>query len=78
LNQLTEKLTKFETVSLFVAAASPRISRFAIAVTTPKQKTLRRFIMSKIDVEFNIEEALQSKNQVFVMFSALWCCALCK
>ena len=68
MNQLTAKLTKFEAASLFAAAANPRISRFATAVTTPKQKTVRRYTMSKIDVEFNIEVALQSKNQVFVMF----------
>ena len=62
MNQLTAKLTKLETASLFAAVASPRISRFAIAVTIPKQKTLRRFIMSKFDVEFDPEEALQSSS----------------
>lgn len=29
--------------------------------------------MSKIDVEFDLEEALKSKGRVFVLFYASWC-----
>jgi thioredoxin 1 len=33
----------------------------------------RRFIMSKIDVEFDLEVELKSKGRVLVLFYASWC-----
>jgi thioredoxin 1 len=30
-------------------------------------------MLSKIDVEFDLEEALKSKSRVFVLFYASWC-----
>jgi hypothetical protein len=54
----------------FAAAGSPRTSRFATVATIQKQKTWRRFIMSKIEVEYDLEKTLKSNGRVFVLFYA--------
>jgi thioredoxin-like negative regulator of GroEL len=37
------------------------------------QSLWRKFMMSKIDVEYDLDKALRSKGRLFVLFYASWC-----
>jgi thiol-disulfide isomerase/thioredoxin len=52
---------------------SPRISLSVTAATILRQKLWRKCMMSKIDVKYNLEEALETKPKVFVLFYSSWC-----
>jgi thioredoxin 1 len=52
---------------------NPRISLSVIVATTLRLRRWRRCIMSKIDVDYELENVLKSKGKVFVLFYASWC-----
>ena len=43
------------------------------AATIPKLRTWRRCTLSKIDVEYDLDEAIKSEGKVFVLFYASCC-----
>jgi thiol-disulfide isomerase/thioredoxin len=73
LNRLMAKHIMYVIGLLFVVVASPRISLSVTAATIPKLRTWRRCTLSKIDVEYDLDEAIKSKGKVFVLFYASWC-----
>jgi thiol-disulfide isomerase/thioredoxin len=73
LNLRTAKPIECAIGLLFAVVASLRTSLSVTAATILRQKLWKVCIMSKIDVEYDLDEALEAKPRVFVLFYASWC-----
>jgi thiol-disulfide isomerase/thioredoxin len=73
LNLLTGKCMRFAIALLFVVAVDPPTSHSAIAVIILKNTNMEGRLTSRVDVEYGLEDTLESKEKVFVLFYASWC-----
>jgi thioredoxin-like negative regulator of GroEL len=65
---------RFAIVSLFAVVENQATNPSVIAATTPRNTTtFEAGAMSKIDVEYGLDDTLKSKDRVFVLFYASWC-----